>query len=116
MSRRAKELSEEQRAVVRTVRRLARQRAVVNENYISSILQARAAGITYAAIAEAVGTSSQAVQEIVRRHARSEGFTSVQEMAAAPVPVAAAVAAEAPVAQPVAAVTARIPLISPVTI
>lgn len=71
MSRRAKELSDEQKAIVRTVRRLARQRAVVNDNYISSILQARSAGVTYSAIAAAVGTSSQAVQEIVRRHGLS---------------------------------------------
>lgn len=84
MSRRAKELSIEQKAIVRTVRRLARQRAVVNENYISAILQARAAGVTYAAIAAAVGTSSQAVQEIVRRHAVTHGIPQAVETTAGP--------------------------------
>nr|WP_272902515.1 hypothetical protein [Brevibacterium daeguense] len=33
-------------------------------------MHARDEGVTYAAIAEAAGTSSQAVQEIVRRHKR----------------------------------------------
>ncbi|MCM1012949.1 MULTISPECIES: hypothetical protein [Brevibacterium] len=35
-----------------------------------SILRAREEGATFGAIAEAAGTSSQAVQEIVRRHGR----------------------------------------------
>ncbi|MYM18861.1 hypothetical protein GSY69_02405 [Brevibacterium sp. 5221] len=35
---------------------------------MSAILKARDSGITYAAIADAAGTSSQAVQEIARRH------------------------------------------------
>ncbi|GAA1364121.1 hypothetical protein CJ198_09145 [Brevibacterium luteolum] len=40
----------------------------MNSNYVSAILRAREEGVTYAAIAEAAGTSSQAVQEIIRRH------------------------------------------------
>ncbi|MCI4013095.1 hypothetical protein [Brevibacterium sp. ZH18] len=35
-----------------------------------AILRAREEGATFGAIAEAAGTSSQAVQEIVRRHGR----------------------------------------------
>lgn len=68
MSRRARELTAEQKAVVNTVRRIARQRSRANANYVSAILRAREQGVTYVAIAEAAGTSSQAVQEIVRRH------------------------------------------------
>jgi len=63
-------LSSEQRAVVGAVRRIARQRTNINENYIAAILRARDSGVTYAAIAAAAGTSSQAVQEIVRRHTK----------------------------------------------
>lgn len=68
MSRRARELTDEQRTVVDNVRRVAGLRSNANANYVSAILHAREQGITYAAIAEAAGTSSQAVQEIVRRH------------------------------------------------
>ncbi|WP_291799400.1 hypothetical protein [Brevibacterium sp.] len=68
MVRRARELNAEQRTLVSAVKRVARQRARVNASYVDAILTARDAGVTYAAIAEAVGTSSQAVQEIVRRH------------------------------------------------
>lgn len=68
MSRRAKVLSNDQRSAVSRVRTLARQRARVSDSYISAILVARESGATYASIAEAAGTSSQAVQEIVRRH------------------------------------------------
>lgn len=54
--------------MVAVVAKTSRQRARVNENYVSAILRARGQGVTYAAIAHAAGTSSQAVQEIVRRH------------------------------------------------
>ncbi|WP_349829097.1 hypothetical protein [Brevibacterium litoralis] len=68
MSRRPRELTAEQKSATGVVKRIARQRAKANQNYVSSILRAREQGVTYAAIAEAAGTSSQAVQEIVRRH------------------------------------------------
>ncbi|GAA2007346.1 hypothetical protein [Brevibacterium samyangense] len=68
MSRRARELNSDQQAVVGAVKRIAKQRAKVNANYVSTILRAREQGVTYAAIADAAGTSSQAVQEVVRRH------------------------------------------------
>lgn len=68
MVRRARELNADQKVLVSAVKRVARQRARVNANYVNTILQARESGVTYAAIAAAVGTSSQAVQEIVRRH------------------------------------------------
>ncbi|WP_193071352.1 MULTISPECIES: hypothetical protein [unclassified Brevibacterium] len=45
-----------------------------------AILRAREEGATFGSIAEAAGTSSQAVQEIVRRHGpiqRTETATSV---------------------------------------
>ncbi|GAA4511439.1 hypothetical protein GCM10023159_15660 [Brevibacterium yomogidense] len=50
------------------VRRIARQRLKINSTYVTAVVEARESGVTYASIAEAVGTSSQAVQEIVRRH------------------------------------------------
>lgn len=68
MSRRPRALTAEQKAVVQAVRRIAKQRQRVNSNYVSAILRAREEGVTYAAIAAAAGTSSQAVQEIIRRH------------------------------------------------
>ncbi len=68
MARRPRALTAEQKAVVQAVRRIAKQRQRVNSNYVSAILRAREEGVTYAAIAEAAGTSSQAVQEIIRRH------------------------------------------------
>lgn len=68
MARRPRALTAEQKAVVQAVRRIAKQRQRVNANYVSAILRAREEGVTYAAIAAAAGTSSQAVQEIIRRH------------------------------------------------
>lgn len=68
MSRRARELNGEQKVLVNAVRRIAKQRSRVNSNYVASILRARDENVTYSAIADAAGTSSQAVQEIVRRH------------------------------------------------
>ncbi|WP_453984986.1 hypothetical protein [Brevibacterium casei] len=76
MSRRARELTVDQTALVAAVRSISRQRTKINTNYVMSILRAREEGATFGAIAEAAGTSSQAVQEIVRRHGRvqrSEG-------------------------------------------
>lgn len=68
MTRRAKPLTAEQKAVIASVRRISKQRTRINESYIAAVINAREAGVTYAAIAEAAGTSSQAAQEIVRRH------------------------------------------------
>lgn len=68
MARRPRALTAEQKAVVQAVGRIAKQRQRVNSNYVSAILRAREEGVTYAAIAAAAGTSSQAVQEIIRRH------------------------------------------------
>ena len=76
MSRRARHLSAEQKVLVSAVRRVARQRSRVNANYVAAILRAREEGVTYSAIAEAAGTSSQAVQEIVRRHRESDANRS----------------------------------------
>lgn len=73
MTRRAKPLTAEQKAVIATVRRISKQRNRINDSYIAAVLKAREAGVTYAAIAEAAGTSSQAAQEIVRRHAKRNG-------------------------------------------
>lgn len=50
------------------MRRSARARARANEAYIHSIVKARQSGATFAVIARAANVSSQAVQEIVRRH------------------------------------------------
>ncbi|GAA4387522.1 MULTISPECIES: hypothetical protein [Brevibacterium] len=71
MSRRARQLTAEQKVLVNAVRRIARQRSRVNANYVAAILRAREEEVTYSAIADAAGTSSQAVQEIVRRHRES---------------------------------------------
>ncbi|SMX86466.1 hypothetical protein BANT10_01982 [Brevibacterium antiquum] len=68
MSRRARELTVDQTALVGAVRKVSRQRAKVNTDYVMAILRAREEGATFGSIAEAAGTSSQAVQEIVRRH------------------------------------------------
>lgn len=68
MARRVRELSDEQKALVAAVKRIAKKRARINADYVAAILEAREHGVTYASIARAVGTSSQAVQEIVRRH------------------------------------------------
>src|SRR5699024_6862485 len=68
MSRRARELTVDQTALVGVVRKVARQRSKINTDYVMAILRAREEGATFGAIAEAAGTSSQAVQEIVRRH------------------------------------------------
>lgn len=75
MSRRPKPLSTEQKALVSSVRRISKQRSRINASYIEAVVNAREAGITYAVIAEAAGMSSQAAQEIVRRHG-SSGETS----------------------------------------
>ena len=80
MSRRARELTVDQTALVGAVRKVSRQRAKVNTDYVMAILRAREEGATFGSIAEAAGTSSQAVQEIVRRHGpiqRTETATSV---------------------------------------
>ncbi|GEB23767.1 hypothetical protein [Brevibacterium aurantiacum] len=68
MSRRARELTVDQTALVGAVRKVSRQRAKINTDYVMAILRAREEGATFGSIAEAAGTSSQAVQEIVRRH------------------------------------------------
>jgi hypothetical protein len=68
MSRRARELTVDQTALVGVVRKVAKQRSKINTDYVMAILRAREEGATFGAIAEAAGTSSQAVQEIVRRH------------------------------------------------
>lgn len=72
MSRKPQDLTPGQKAVVGVVSKAARQRARVNGNYVNAILSAREQGVTYAAIALAAGTSSQAVQEIVRRHRQKQ--------------------------------------------
>ncbi|SMY11548.1 hypothetical protein [Brevibacterium jeotgali] len=72
MARRTRTLSAEQKSVLTSVRRVARQRSRINEAYLTAIVDARQSGVTYASIADAVGTSSQAVQEIVRRHHKVE--------------------------------------------
>jgi len=72
MARRTRALNPEQKSVLTAVRRVARQRSRINDAYVTAIVDARQTGVTYASIAEAVGTSSQAVQEIVRRHRRAE--------------------------------------------
>lgn len=80
MSRRARELTVDQTALVGAVRKVSRQRAKINTDYVMAILRAREEGATFGSIAEAAGTSSQAVQEIVRRHGqiqRNEAATSV---------------------------------------
>ncbi|WP_347031387.1 hypothetical protein [Brevibacterium paucivorans] len=58
-----------------SVRRIAKQRMRINATYIDAVVKAREAGVTFSAIAEAAGMSSQAAQEIVRRHG-STGKTS----------------------------------------
>ncbi|GAA1855012.1 hypothetical protein GCM10009813_15380 [Brevibacterium marinum] len=68
MSRRARELTVDQTALVGAVRKVSRQRTKINTDYVMAILRAREEGATFGSIAEAAGTSSQAVQEIVRRH------------------------------------------------
>lgn len=70
MPRRSKPLTAEQKSLVASVRRISKQRARINLSYISAIVKARAAGVTFAVIAEAAGMSSQAAQEIVRRHTK----------------------------------------------
>lgn len=72
MARRTRVLSAEQKSVLAAVRRTARQRSRINDSYVTAIVEARQSGVTYASIADAVGTSSQAVQEIVRRHLKVE--------------------------------------------
>lgn len=72
MARRTRALSAEQKSVLTAVRRVARQRSRINDAYVTAIVGARQSGVTYASIADAVGTSSQAVQEIVRRHHKVE--------------------------------------------
>ena len=72
MARRTRTLSAEQKSVLTSVRRVARQRSRINDAYVTAIVDARQSGVTYASIADAVGTSSQAVQEIVRRHHKVE--------------------------------------------
>lgn len=72
MARRTRALSAEQKSVLTAVRRIARQRSRINDSYVKAVVEARQSGATYASIAEAVGTSSQAVQEIVRRHLKVE--------------------------------------------
>ena len=84
MSRRARELTVDQAALVGAVRKVARQRSKINTDYVMAILRAREEGATFGAIAEAAGTSSQAVQEIVRRHGpveRSEPKSGVADPA-----------------------------------
>ena len=84
MSRRARELTVDQTALVGVVRKVARQRSKINTDYVMAILRAREEGATFGAIAEAAGTSSQAVQEIVRRHGpvkRSEPKAGVADPA-----------------------------------
>lgn len=68
MSRRARELTVDQAVLVGAVRKVSRQRTKINTDYVMAILRAREEGATFGSIAEAAGTSSQAVQEIVRRH------------------------------------------------
>lgn len=68
MPRRSQPLSTEQKALVSSVRRLAKQRMRINASYIDAVVKAREAGVTFSAIAEAAGMSSQAAQEIFRRH------------------------------------------------
>lgn len=75
MPRRSQPLSTEQKALVSSVRRIAKQRMRINASYIDAVVKAREAGVTFSAIAEAAGMSSQAAQEIVRRHG-STGKTS----------------------------------------
>ena len=70
MSRRARELTVDQATLVGAVRKVSRQRTKINTDYVMSILRAREEGATFGSIAEAAGTSSQAVQEIVRRHGK----------------------------------------------
>lgn len=72
MARRTRALSAEQKSVLTAVRRVARQRSRINDAYVTAIVEARQSGVTYASIADSVGTSSQAVQEIVRRHHKVE--------------------------------------------
>lgn len=76
MARRTRALTAEQKSVLTAVRRVARQRTRINDAYVTAIVDARESGVTYASIADAVGTSSQAVQEIARRH-RKVQLTSV---------------------------------------
>ncbi len=85
MSRRARELTADQSALVGAVRKIARQRTKINTNYVMAILRAREEGATFGAIAAAAGTSSQAVQEIVRRHGRLR--RQEESSGAAPEPV-----------------------------
>lgn len=68
MPRRSQPLSTEQKALVSSVRRIAKQRMRINASYIDAVVKAREAGVTFSAIAEAAGMSSQAAQEIFRRH------------------------------------------------
>lgn len=68
MPRRSQPLSTEQKALVSSVRRIAKQRMRINASYVDAVVKAREAGVTFSAIAEAAGMSSQAAQEIFRRH------------------------------------------------
>lgn len=79
MARRTRALNPEQKSVLTAVRRVARQRSRINDAYVTAIVDARQTGVTYASIAEAVGTSSQAVQEIVRRHHKVEQAPAAPE-------------------------------------
>lgn len=83
MARRTRALSAEQKSVLTAVRRVARQRSRINDAYVTAIVDARQTGATYASIADAVGTSSQAVQEIVRRHHKVERVPEIGDQASA---------------------------------
>lgn len=78
MPRRSTPLSTEQKALVSSVRRISKQRARVNASYIEAVVKARQAGVTFAVIAEAAGMSSQAAQEICRRHGSASDQPSTQ--------------------------------------
>lgn len=92
MARRTRALTAEQKSLLTTVRRVARQRSKINSAYVTAIVGARESGVTYASIADAVGTSSQAVQEIVRRHHSSQA-REASERSDAGGPPAGAIAA-----------------------
>lgn len=81
MARRTRALTAEQKSVLTAVRRVARQRSRINDAYVTAIVDARQSGVTYASIADSVGTSSQAVQEIVRRHHKVEPISAARDQA-----------------------------------
>ncbi|MCL1801667.1 MAG: hypothetical protein FWG25_09965 [Promicromonosporaceae bacterium] len=65
----ARNLSQSQAVAVELVASTAAARAAANDAYIDSIIAARVAGAPASVIAEAAGTSYEAVRKLVEKHA-----------------------------------------------